>query len=723
MMRKSLQIRMKLLLLIMSLQFWVGPSFAQDQRLIWSKLASGVWVARAGQPEKVNFTSTSGVAPKLEALNAMQNLEFPLPENEIKAVVFDGKTYLQFPLEVAEKIFGLGLNFKTVEQRGRILRLHVDHYGGEDNGRTHAPVPFYVSSKGYGVFINSARYLDVWIGTAVLKDSKIPVNARDRNTDKNWTSQPYSDNVSFLVPAEGVEIMVFGGPTALDAVSRFNLYNGGGCLPPKWGLGFWHRTPTLYNDVKVLKEVIEFKKHQFPLSVIGLEPGWQSKSYPCTYEWDPGRFPDPAKLMTQLKEQGIQTNLWINPYISPESELIKKLKPYTASHTVWDGFVPDYGLPEVNTIIGDHMKKYLLDQGVSGFKMDENDGYDNWLWPDVTLFPSKIPAEQMRQLYGVMMQKMTTRLYHERNQRTYGLVRASNAGGVSFPYVIYNDYYSHRDFITALINSSFIGVLWTPEVRGSKTAEEWLRRMQTVCFSPLAMLNAWSDGTKPWSFPEVEKQVADVANLRMQLIPYIYTCFAEYAFYGRPPMRAMNLVDGFTSAGETVAGKLNSTENPYAEATKKEMKDQFMVGDNLLVAPLFTGETERKVILPKGKWYDFYTGKLAGEAEVISVASGLDKIPVYVRDGGIIPMFESAQASLKTGEKNNLIIRYYGKKEAAYKLYDDDGETFDYEKGAFSWRELKVIAAKGGKMKGSISKAEKLKPDNIGTVEFQWMTD
>lgn len=696
---------------------------AQDQDLTWTKQASGVWVARAGQPEAVNFTGTSGVMPKLQALNAMQNVEFPLTQNEIKAVVFDGKTYLRFPLEAGEKIFGLGLNFKTVEQRGRILRLHVDHYGGEDNGRTHAPVPFYVSSRGYGVFINSARYVDVWAGTAIQKDSKVPMNPRDRNTDKKWTSKPYSDNVSVLVPAEGVEIMVFGGPTPLDAVSRFNLFNGGGCLPPRWGLGFWHRTPTLYNDQKVLSEVAEFRAHQFPLSVIGLEPGWQSKSYPCTYEWDPGRFPDPAGFMSRLKEQGVRTNLWINPYISPESELIKKLKPYTASHTVWNGFVPDYGLLEVNAIIGDHMKKYLLDQGVSGFKMDENDGYDSWLWPDVARFPSKIPAEQMRQLYGVMMQKMTARLYHERNQRTYGLVRASNAGAVSFPYVIYNDYYSHRDFITALINSSFIGVLWTPEVRGSKTAEEWLRRMQTVCFSPLAMLNAWSDGTKPWSFPEVEKQVSDVANLRMQLIPYIYTCFAEYAFYGRPPIRAMNLVDGFNATDEKVEGKLSSTDNPYAEATKKEMKDQFMVGDNLLVAPLFAGETERKVILPRGKWYDFYTGKLAGEAEVISVMPGLDKIPVYVRDGGIIPMFESVQATLKAGEKNNLVIRFYGKKGSIYNLYDDDGETFDYEKGAFSWREIRVTRSKDSKLKGSISKAEKSKPDNIGLVQFQWMTE
>ena len=179
-----------------------------------------------------------------------------------------------------------------------------------------------------------------------------------------------------------------------------------------------------------------------------------------------------------------------------------------------------------------------------------------WLWPDVTTFPSGHSAEQMRQLYGVMMQKMTVELYRKKNIRTYGLVRASNAGATSFPYVIYNDYYSHPDFITALINSSFIGVLWTPEVRGSATAEEWLRRMQTVCFSPLAMLNAWSDGTKPWSFPEVEKQVFDVAWLRMQLVPYLYTSYAEYTFFGTPPIRAMNLEDGFASDTQAISGRI-----------------------------------------------------------------------------------------------------------------------------------------------------------------------
>ena len=704
--------------LTMLILFQIFQLTAQEIQLKWTKQAAGVWSATAGNKDSINFLSTSGVKPKLDAINAMADVYFPIQKGDVKVLKKEGKLYLQFPLEEGEDIFGFGLNFKTLEQRGRVLRLHVDHYGGQDNGRTHAPVPFYVSSKGYGIFINSARYLDVYVGTGVRKDSKIPMNPKDRNTDKSWTAKPYSDNISVLVPFDGVEIVVFGGPSAIDAVSRFNLFNGGGCLPPKWGLGFWQRTPSLYTDSMVLADVSEFKARKFPLSVIGLEPGWQSKSYPCTYEWDKARFKNPASFVEQLSNLGVKTNLWMNPYISPDAEFVEKLVPYTASHTVWSGYVPDYGMLETNKIIGDHLNKTLLAIGVSGLKMDENDGYDSWLWPDVATFPSEISAEQMRQLYGLMMQKMTTQLYREQNKRTYGLVRSTNAGGVSFPYVIYNDYYTHRDYITALISSSFVGVLWTPEVRSAKTAEEWLRRMQTVCFSPLAMLDAWQDGTKPWTFPEVEKQVADVVNLRMQLIPYFYTCFAEYTFYGRPPMRAMNLVDGFSSTIKIEEGKLNSTDNPYALATKKEIKDQFMVGDNLLIAPLFTGETKRQVILPFGKWYDFYTGKLVGDGQIIEIKQGLENIPVFVRDGGIIPMIANSQ----TMGKDNLVIRYYGQKPSNYKLYDDDGETFNYEMGDCSWRIIEVKRNKKGKLVGSISAADKTKPNSYGIVSFEIMS-
>jgi alpha-glucosidase (family GH31 glycosyl hydrolase) len=533
-------------LILYGLALILAPVITYSQPDAWTEMAPGVWKYVVGIPEKTDLFNIAGVVPNKAALSGIGSAGFPLNRNEIKAETVNGQTYLRFPLKKGEQIFGFGLNFKTVQQRGKILHLHVDHYGGTDNGRTHSPVPFYVSDQGYGVFINSARYLTVYAGTGVRKDSPEAPEERDRNTDKQWTSSPYSDAVEILVPAGGVEIYVFAGPTALDAVRRFNLYQGGGCLPPRWGLGFTQRVPRLYTSAQVEQEA-----------------------------------------------QGIFTGQLLTDQISI---------------------------------------------GISGYKIDECDGYDRWLWPDVATFPSGNSAEQIRQTYGLILQKITTDVYHQKNERTYGLVRASNGGGASFPYVIYNDYYSHEDFITALINSGFIGVLWTPEVRGSKTSEEWLRRMQTVIFSPMAMINAWSSGTKPWSFPEAEKEVREIAMLRMKLMPY------------------------------------------------------------------------------------FYTGKYVGNGEIISVTPGLDKIPVFVKDGGIIPMMTPSLHAPAAGQKFDIEIQYYGTSSGSYKLYDDDGETFDYEKGIYSWREIKVAPDKKGKLIGSLSKAEKGKPDNIGTVTWKFMS-
>ncbi len=698
------------------------PLTIKAQTSSWEEVAPGVWKTVIGDPDKLDLFSAAGIKPDISALLKIEIAKFPIDANKIVAEVVQGKTYLRFPLVRNEQIFGFGLNFKTVYQRGKILQLHVDHYGGIDNGRTHAPVPFYVSDRGYGVFINSSRYLTVYAGTAVRKDSPNAPAPRDRNTDRTWSSQPYSDAVEVLVPAQGVEVYLFAGPSTLDAVRRYNLYSGGGCLPPRWGLGFTQRVPRLYTSEEVEQETRSFAERGFPLDFIGLEPGWQSKSYPCTFEWDKTRFPDPPAFVKTMKDMGIRLNLWTNPYASPDSPIYDEILPYTGTHTVWGGVVPDHSMEEAQKIFIKQLYNNQVSIGVSGYKIDENDGYDRWLWPDVAKFPSGNGAEQLRQTYGLYLQKITTGMFRKNNTRTYGLTRASNGGGASFPYVIYNDYYSHEDFITALINSGFIGVLWTPEVRGSRTGEEWLRRVQTVCFSPMAMINAWSSGTLPWTFPEVEKEVKEYTLLRMQLIPYLYSEFAKYHFEGTPPFRGMNLEEGFDATTRLELINENLNENPYLEAVMREIKDQYMTGEYLLVAPLFTGQTSRKVILPKGKWYDFYTGEYAGDGEVITVIPGLEKIPVYVKDGGIIPMMPPALHAPAAGEKYDLEIRYYGTKPGKYMLYDDDGETFDYEKGIYSWREISVSPDKKGKLSGSISKAGKGMPDNVGNVTWKFMS-
>ncbi len=705
------------------LVFLLGSVSLKAQNPIWTEIAPGIWKSVIGVPDKFDLLKAAGVQPNINALTRLGKAAFPLQESSIAGTLADGKTYLRFPLVKGEQLYGFGLNFKTVQQRGKILLLHVDHYGGTDNGRTHAPVPFYISDQGYGVFVNSARYITVYAGTAVRRDSPEAPVPLDRNTDKKWSAQPYSDAVEMVVPTTGTEVFIFAGPTPLDVVRRFNLFNGGGCLPPRWGLGFTQRVKSLYTADQVIDEAKAFAEKGYPLDFIGLEPGWQSKSYPCTFEWDKTRFPDPAGFVKTMKAMGIRLNLWTNPYVAPESPIYSQIKPLTGSHTVWGGAVADLTLPEAQKIMVGQMSKDQVDIGVSGYKVDECDGYDRWLWPDVATFPSGNSAEQMRQTYGLLLQKMTSDIYHQQNKRTFGLVRGSNAGGSSFPYVIYNDYYSHEDFITALINSSFAGVLWTPEVRGSKTGEEWVRRMQTVCFSPMAMINAWSDGTKPWSFPEVEKEVKAIALLRMQLMPYFYSEFAKYHYEGTPPFRAMNLEAGFGSKQSSELKNANLSENPYLEAVNKEVKDQYMAGEYLLVAPLFKGQSERSVILPNGKWYDFYTGKYAGDGEVIKVSAGLDKIPVFVKDGGIVPMMPPMLRAPASREKFDLEIRYYGSLPGNYRLYDDDGETFNYENGDFSWRTMTVSSGKKGKLAGNVSLVEKGKPDNIGKVSWRFMSE
>lgn len=692
----------------------------------WTLVEPGVWKGVVGTPEEYSLLSVSGKMPLKEGFTRLPAVTLPALADEITATLNDGKTYITIPLQRQEQLYGFGLNFKTVHQRGRILNLHVDHYGGKDDGRTHAPVPFYVSSCGYGILINSARYLTVYAGSGSRKDSPDAPVAKDRNTDKTWSANPYSDAVSVLVPAPGVEIYLFAGPQPMDVVRRYNLFCGGGTLPPRWGLGFTHRTPSLYTADQVKQEAEEFERRGYPLDFIGLEPGWQSKSYPCTFEWDKQRFPQPKAFVDEMKKRGIRINLWTNPYVSPESDIYEQMFPLSGSHTVWCGIVPDLAHEKGRRLWMDKLDKEHVGIGVSGYKVDEVDGYDRWLWPDVATFPSGVSAEQMRQTYGLWVQRTTTDLYHQRNQRTYGLVRASNAGASAYPYVIYNDYYSHPDFITALINSGFCGVLWTPEVRGSKTAEEWLRRFQTVVFSPMAMLNAWASGTKPWSFPEVAEQVKEYALLRMRMIPYWYTEFARYHFDGIPPFRAMNLEAGFSPSGvepvELQNTNANLETNPYLEAVSKEIKDQYMAGEYLLIAPLFAGQTQRKVVLPKGNWYDFYTGKYVGNGETITVSPGLDRIPVFVKDGAIIPLMESLLHAPTAGQKMNLEIRHYGKADGFYRFYDDDGETYDYERGEYTWRDIRVTRDRKGQLKGSISKAERGKPDNIGTVNWRFMT-
>jgi alpha-D-xyloside xylohydrolase len=157
----------------------------------------------------------------------------------------------------------------------------------------------------------------------------------------------------------------------------------------------------------------------------------------------------------------------------------------------------------------------------------------------------------------------------------------------------------------------------------------------------------------------------------------------------------MNLEEGFGTHTKETEKELDATDNPYAEAVKKEVRDQYMMGPSILVAPLFSDDNGRSVILPEGNWYDFYTGAYAGNGEIITVSGQFEKIPLFVKDGGIIPMIPPIRQTREWKQQIPLEIRVYGEKPGEFVLYDDDGTSFNYEKGDYTTRLLKTNAEKG----------------------------
>ncbi len=624
----------------------------------WQEVAPGVWRATVGQPEALSpraLLSAAGVRPRHDALAHLPSAPFPLPLGQVSAEVTSHRTVFRLPLDPEEKLLGLGLQLFTVNHRGRTRYLRVNSDPRQDTGETHAPVPFYVSTRGYGVFVDTARIVTFYGGSCVRRGEVVEV--RDRNSDRQWRATPPSRWVELVLGAPGAELYVLAGPTVLDVVCRYNLFWGGGVLPPRWGLGFWHRTPSLADAQQVLAEAREYRRRDFPCDVIGLEPGWQSRSYPCTYVWSSERFPEPASLVSTLREEGFRVNLWEHPYVSPESPIYRELEPLSGSHTVWGGLVPDFTLSEVQEAYMALHQREHVSIGVAGYKIDECDGSEltrhSWMFPAHASFPSGNDGEQMRQVYGLLLQTMAAKLFRQNNRRTYGLVRASGLGASSLPFVLYTDLYDLRQFVRALCNASLCGLLFTPEVRSARSAEEWVRRLQIVCFSPLAQLNAWSSGTKPWSFPEVEDMVRHFIQLRMRLLPYFHAAFARYQAQGLPPFRAMAL--------------------EWPELA--EVDDQYMAGDALLVAPLFPGQTEREVVLPPGRWYDFDTGQAFAGNRRIAVAGGLERLPLFVREGGLIPLMPPLPHAPGLGAAVPLEVRHYGQQPARLLLPDDDDET------------------------------------------------
>ncbi len=651
----------------------------------WKECMPGVWECTVQGGDVASPRAVLGSQANREALNAMSDSPLPFGVEDVLIQHHEQESVVIVPLGKEEKLYGLGLQFHRTEFRGRTVFLRVNSDPKVDSGETHAPVPFYISSAGYGVYVDTSTIVTMYLGSCVRSGSA--QDPKDSVDDPTWLATPISDAVEVVIPSNAFTVYVFAGPSMRDVVCRYNLFNGGGILPPRWALGFWHRVPSTFTQDEVIAEVDAFEVHGTALDVVGLEPGWHSTSYPDSYAFSPKRFPDPQSFFEEMHRRNLHVNIWEHPWVSPQATFYDDLRPLSGSHTVWGGLAPDYSLEQVQEIVIGHHLEHHVSLGVSGYKIDECDGSEltdcSWMFPGHASFPSHLDGRRMRQLYGLLLQKTIAELFGRQGQRTLGLVRGSGAAASTLPVVLYSDLYDHREYITALYNSSFSGLLWTPEVRRAQSGEEWLRRIQSVVFSPLALLNAWGDATKPWSFPEVAEEVNFFIDLRVRLVPYLYATFAQYHYQGLPPVRSMEIAFGDVTGRFAKSGhkEFDTIRAPYGRIHSFAFTDQYMVGDSLLVAPMFCGQTERQVFLPDGRWFDFFTHDTYEGGDFITYRCPLERMPVFVKDGAVLPLYKTSLTRVPC-QAAEVEVLVFGRTDGTCTLLDDDGLTFSFADGA-----------------------------------------
>jgi len=682
------------------------------------EVAPGIQKITVGSPDKFTPYSFSSAPPDVKALASLPVAAVPFNIGDIHIRFTDRGAVVEIPLQDKEQLYGFGLQINSFNQRGLRKRPIVNDNPLNDVGYTHAPMPYYVSTAGYGILINTSRYTTFYCGTA----SKVKAGGAVNTTPKNAlsTDDLYKNNntaanyVTVDIPGvKGIEVFVIGGPDIKTAVQRYNLLSGGGIIPPLWALGVKYRVKADFNAGQVYKMATYFRDKQIPCDVLGLEPQWQTAAYSCSYVWNNKLFPNPQNLIDSLKDNNFHVNLWEHAFVNEQSPLYNALKTKSGNYTVWNGLVPDFADSATRNTFAAYHKTTFADKGISGFKLDECDnsnlayGSGTWSFPELSEFPSGIDGEQMHQLFGLLYQKTMLSMFRENNTRTLVDVRSSNAFASSYPAALYSDIYGHENYIQMIPNSGFSGLLWSPEVRESSSSTELLRRTQTAVLSAQTLFNSWYLQNPPWlqfdkaknnhdefmaDAKQVEASVKKLLNFRMSLIPYLYNAFAQYKFKGIPPFRALVM-------------DYPGDENTYS------VDNEYMIGESLLAAPLTGNLNQRKVYLPAGNWYNYNTNeKYAGGKEYV-IKCDLDKLPLFVLEGSILPVARPVQfTNVKTVFE--IDCKVYGQAVKPAALYEDDGLTYNYEQGQYNTVNLAWANGKGKVKRSGNYKVSRYKINN-----------
>lgn len=529
-----------------------------------------------------------------------------------KPASYRKETYMRGQLSagIGECFYGLGEHFTAFVRNGQRLDTW-NRDGGTNGDQSYKSIPFYLSNYGYGVLVNHPGYVDFEVATECAR------------------------KVQFSVEGESLEYLVIGGGTPKMALSNYTALTGRSPVPPAWSFGLWLSsswTPS-YDESVVLDFVEQMKKWDIPLSVFHYDAAWMKPFELCNFRWDK-KFGDAREMLAKIKAQGVRVCVWMNPYISQRSYLFREGKEQgfllkRKDGRIWQGdlWMPGMGIvdftnPEACRWFQDKLGE-ILDMGVDCLKTD----FAERIPTDVDWYDGSDP-EKMHNYYSYLYHKNVFEVIREkkgeRNAMVFG--RSATVGTQQFPVNWGGDNVAEYDSMAESLRGGLSFCLsgfgfWAHDISGfdsTATPDLYKRWSAFGLLSTHSRLHGHDTYRVPWNFGEEACRVlGHFTRLKCSLMPYLFARAVEVNREGVPMMRPMML------------------EFPE-DANCTYLDRQYMLGDALLVAPVFSESGEVSYYVPEGTWTNYLTGEILDGNRWYTQTFDYFTLPLLVRPNTVL---------------------------------------------------------------------------------------
>ena len=526
----------------------------------------------------------------------------------------DKDTYIRqmLSLSVGELVYGMGERFTPFIKNGQSVDIwNAD--GGTSTEQSYKNIPFYLTNKGYGVLVNHPEMVSFEVGTEMVTRTE------------------------FSVKGSYLDYFLINGPTMKEVLVKYTDLTGKPSLPAPWTFGLWLSTSftTNYDEDTVMSFVNGMLDRGIPLRTFHFDCFWMKEFHWSDFVWDSRVFPDPKGMLERIKAKGLNICVWINPYIGQESILFDEgmdkgyfIKRTNGQVWQWDMWQPgmaivDFTNPEAWKWFQDKLE-VLLDMGVDCFKTDFGERIPT---ENVTYFDGSDPVK-MHNYYTYLYNKCVYELLERKRGKGEAILfaRSATVGGQKFPVHwggdCWSDYESMEESLRGGLSLLMSGFgFWAHDIGGfenTSTADVYKRWVAFGLLSSHSRLHGSSSYRVPWVYDdEAVDVVRFFTRFKAKLMPYLYKTSIDTSRSGIPTMRSM---------------VLEFTEDRTCHYVDK----QYMLGDNLLVAPIFNDQSIAEYYLPKGTWTNLFTGEIKEGGCWINEKHGYLSIPLMVKENSIV---------------------------------------------------------------------------------------